>query len=58
MGGFADMVIYLGETSSKVDYAIQQQIVAGMRNHLLTVSCSNSRYLNCMELDEFLKNPY
>ena len=58
MGGFADMMIQLATTSSQVDYSIQQPIVEGMRNRLQTISCSNSRYLNCMELDAFIKNPF
>ena len=55
--GFATMMWALAKTSSTVDYAIQQPIVDGMKKHLSTVSCSKSRYLNCMELDIFLKDP-
>lgn len=58
MGGFADMMIQLATTTSQVDYSIQQPIVEGMRTRLQTISCSNSRYLNCMELDAFIKNPF
>mgnify|MGYP004444369399 CR=1 FL=1 len=58
MGGFANTMFLLASTSSTVDYAIQQHVVDGMRKHLTTVSCSKSRYLNCMEFDDFLKNPY
>jgi len=55
--GFATMLTTLAQTSSSVDYTIQQSIVAGMKSHLSTVSCSKSRYLNCMELDSFINNP-
>lgn len=58
MAGFASMLTSLAYTSSTVDYTIQQPIVKGMKTHLSTVPCSKSRYLNCMELDSFIRHPY
>ena len=55
--GFATMITTLAQTSSTVDYAIQQPIVQGMKSHLSSVHCRKSRYLNCMELDSFINDP-
>lgn len=56
-GGFATMMGNLASTSSIVDYQTQKILVGAMTSHLATVSCSNSRYLYCQELDDFIKDP-
>lgn len=55
--GFATMLGDLASTSSIVDYQTQKLLVGAMTSHLTTVSCSNSRYLYCQDLDEFIKDP-
>lgn len=53
----AGMLSSLAFTSSKIDYSIRKQIVGEMKKHVKSSGCGNSRYLNCMELDDYLDNP-
>ena len=56
-GGFATMIGRLAISSSIIDYEIQRNVVGAMKSHLKTVSCKNSRYLSCNELDDFIDDP-